>query len=364
MVAAPPPPAKRQRGGRGFMLLQVLSILLVASLIPGNDAQGTGDPAASGSDSSWQVAGKFIAVVVLVLSSALFSGLTLGLLGLDKIGLEIVAKSDDEKLAKYARRIQPMRANGNLLLCTLLLGNVSVNALLSILLTGLLSEIMAFVISTVVITIFGEIIPQAVCSRHALRIGSAVVPVVRLILVLFWPLAKPLSLMLDCILGEELGTIHTRTELQQLLEIHVKHGALDVETGRELAGALHYKDKKVKDCMTPKDKVYMLSMKEKLNFKTINSIFTEGYSRIPVYGNDRDDIMGLLFTKDLIFVDPEDETSIKEILQIFGRVPQVVWPDQSLGEVIKIFKKGGGHMALVKDVNSEGAVSFMHFFFF
>lgn len=68
-------------------------------------------------------------------------------------------------------------------------------------------------------------------------------------------------------LGDEIGTIHSRTELTELLKIHVEHGALDVETGREVAGAMKYKDVTVRECMTPVKDCFMLSVSEKLNFK-------------------------------------------------------------------------------------------------
>jgi len=61
-------------------------------------------------------------------------------------------------------------------------------------------------------------------------------------------------------------------------------------------------------------------------------------------------VIGLLFTKDLIFIDPEDETPIRNFIQIFGRGLHVVWPDQTLGDVLRVFKKGRGHMALVREV--------------
>jgi hypothetical protein len=72
-------------------------------------------------------------MVFLIIMSAFFSGLTLGLMGLDKTGLEIVMEGDDVRYREYAKRIYPLRKRGNLLLCTLLLGNVCVNSLLSIL---------------------------------------------------------------------------------------------------------------------------------------------------------------------------------------------------------------------------------------
>ena len=104
---------------------------------------------------------QIILIVVLLCLSALFSGLTLGLMSLDKTGLEIVIAGDDPKAAQHAKKIYPVRANGNLLLCTLLLGNVAVNALLSIFLAAYTGGIIGFVSSTFLIVIFGEIVPQA-----------------------------------------------------------------------------------------------------------------------------------------------------------------------------------------------------------
>ena len=71
---------------------------------------------------------NYVLIVVLVCFSAMFSGLTLGLLGLDLNGLEIVMNGDDETLRMKAALIKPVRESGNQLLCTLLLGNTLVNA--------------------------------------------------------------------------------------------------------------------------------------------------------------------------------------------------------------------------------------------
>ena len=122
---------------------------------------------------------------------------------------------------------------------------MAVNALLSIILAGLTSGLVGFLISTIVITIFGEILPQAICSRNALQIGSRVIPLVRVIMFLLLPLTWPLAKSLDWLLGDEIGTIHTKTELRELMSIHVDHGAVDLETGRELQGVLKYREIKV-----------------------------------------------------------------------------------------------------------------------
>ena len=107
------------------------------------------------------VAIQIILVIVLLSLSAIFSGLTLGLMSLDITGLEIVMAGDDPVQAQYAKNIYPIRKKGNLLLCTLLLGNVSVNSLLSIFMAAFTDGIIGFLTSTIMIVIFGEILPQA-----------------------------------------------------------------------------------------------------------------------------------------------------------------------------------------------------------
>jgi metal transporter CNNM len=295
----------------------------------------------------------WILVVFLVCMSALFSGLTLGLMGLDPTGLEIVMNGDNPDLAKAAEHIYPVRKNGNRLLCTLLLGNVAVNALLSILMADVAGGLAGFLVSTAVIVIFGEILPQAACSRYALQIGSRAIPIIKVIICLMLPLAAPLGWALDKLLGHELGTTYSKAEMTKLLEIHVKEGRFNQETGTAMAGALMYQDMAVKEVMTPIENAYMLAADARLGYDLIAAIFKTGFSRIPVYEVSRNNVIGLLFTKDLIFIDPEDETPVRTFAEIFCRGLHVVWPDDRLGDVLRDLKKGHSHMALVRDVNND-----------
>lgn len=295
----------------------------------------------------------WILVVFLVCMSALFSGLTLGLMGLDPTGLEIVMNGDNPELSKAAEHIYPVRKNGNRLLCTLLLGNVAVNALLSILMADVAGGLAGFLVSTAVIVIFGEILPQAACSRYALQIGSRAIPIIKVIICLMLPLAAPLGWALDKLLGHELGTTYSKAEMTKLLEIHVKEGRFNQETGTAMAGALMYQDMAVKEVMTPIENTYMLAADARLGYDLIAEIFKTGFSRIPVYEVSRNNIIGLLFTKDLIFIDPEDETPVRTFAEIFCRGLHVVWPDDRLGDVLRDLKKGHSHMALVRDVNND-----------
>ena len=226
---------------------------------------------------------QIVLMVFLLIMSAFFSGLTLGLMGLDKTGLEIVMEGDDPRYRECARRIYPLRERGNLLLCTLLLGNVCVNSLLSILTADKFGGMIGLVSSTFLIVIFGEIVPQASCQRYSLEVGSAMVPVVRVIMYMLLPVSWPLSRALDYFLGEELATTYSSSEMVKLLQIHVKEEIIDPDTAQAMQGALKFKDIKVKEVMTPLANTFMLSVEEKLNFETIAKIFKTGYSRIPVY---------------------------------------------------------------------------------
>lgn len=117
--------------------------------------------------------GSYLGAIGLACLSAVFSGLTLGLMTLDVVHLRILMDCASSNTgvtkpcrdAEYARRIYGVRKNGNLLLVTLLVSNVGVNAGFSILMGTWTSGMLGFLISTVVLTIFGEIVPQAVFSR-------------------------------------------------------------------------------------------------------------------------------------------------------------------------------------------------------
>jgi len=176
---------------------------------------------------------------------------------------------------------------------------------------------------------------------------------VKFIMLIFYPVSKPLGMILDFCLGRELGTVYTKHEMENLIDIHMNKFGFDKETGRTMTGALRYQDILVADKMTPITEVFMLSIDEKLSFTLIANIFKSGYSRIPVYEISRDQVVGLLFVKDLIFIDPNDETPLRQFIEIFGRGLHVVWPDMKLGKVLTKLKQGRSHMALVRDVNNE-----------
>ena len=165
-----------------------------------------------------------------------------------------------------------------------------------------------------------------------------------LCLIIAWPLAKGL----DLALGRELATTYSNAEMIELLNVHVKENVIDQEEANAMAGALTYKTIPVKEVMTPMENTFMLEVDERLSFETIGKIFKSGYSRIPVFEISRNNIIGLLFVKDLIFLDPEDGVPVRSFIQIFGRNVHLVWPDDTLGDVLADLKKGKSHLGKAK----------------
>lgn len=94
----------------------------------------------------------------------------------------------------------------------------------------------------------------------------------------------------------------------------------------------------------------------KLSMDAIKQIYASGFSRIPVYGKDVNDVLGIVFVKDLVFIDPKESVPLLEFVHVFARAAHRVWADATLGEILSVFKKGGIHMALVYDVNNTGPV--------
>lgn len=94
----------------------------------------------------------------------------------------------------------------------------------------------------------------------------------------------------------------------------------------------------------------MLPIETKLNFEAISEIKDQGYSRIPVFQDERTNIIHILFAKDLLFIDPDDEKPIEEVCKFYKNEVNFVYGDTSLTEMLDEFKSGEkGHMAVVQE---------------
>lgn len=273
----------------------------------------------------------FIEPAIFICLSALASGLTLGLMSLDTTGLEIIVAGGEEPERSRAEKLLPLRKRGNQLLCTLLLTNTLVNARLSIFLGNLTSGVVGGLLATALIVVFGEIIPQATCSRHALLVGASVVEPMRLVMVLLAPVCWPISKLLDSLLGDEIASGHTKREIEHLLRVQDTHdspaGAEDgprdarasarasrfiTSTEKKLlGGVLALSEKTAGDVMTDFENIFMIDFSARLDFNAMREIYRSGYTRVPVCDRSRTNLVGVLNTKDLVLVDADDELPVR-----------------------------------------------------
>jgi hypothetical protein len=167
----------------------------------------------------------WIGIGFCITQSAMFSGLNLAFFSISKLQLAIESQTDN----KHAVKIAKLRQDSNFLLTTILWGNVGINVLLTLLSNSVMAGVAAFIFSTFVITLLGEIIPQAYFSRHAMRTASLMSPILRFYQLLLFPIAKPSAIILDKWLGSELIQYFREKDLQELLKIHMNSPETDIE---------------------------------------------------------------------------------------------------------------------------------------
>ncbi|KAH1082879.1 hypothetical protein J1N35_022640 [Gossypium stocksii] len=295
-----------------------------------------------------------VVCVVLVLFAGLMSGLTLGLMSLSLVDLEVVIKAGEPQDRKNAEKILPIVKDQHLLLCTLLIGNALAMEALPIFLDSLLSEWCSILISVTLILAFGEIIPQAVCSRYGLSVGAKLSVLVRFIVIVLFPVAYPISKLLDLLLGKRHSALLRRAELKTLVDMlgneAGKGGELTHHETTIISGALDMTQKTAKDAMTPLCDIFSLDINSKLNEKTMGLIISKGHSRVPIFSGSPTNIIGLILVKNLIMCRPGDETpirnlTIRSIPRVHDRLP--------LYDILNLFQEGHSHMAVVVKCKSD-----------
>lgn len=177
----------------------------------------------------------WIGILFCISQSAMFSGMNLALFSISRLRLEVEAELGD----RHALKILGMRNDSNFLLTTVLWGNVGINVLLTLLSNSVLAGISAFFFSTVIITLIGEIMPQAYFSRHALRMASLLAPVLKFYQILLFPAAKPTTKILDAWLGAEGIQYFREHSLREVIKKHIEADVSDVDR-LEGIGALNF----------------------------------------------------------------------------------------------------------------------------
>jgi metal transporter CNNM len=248
-----------------------------------------------------------LTVIVLLFFSAICSGLNVALISLDPNELKRKSKLGD----KRAKRVYPLRKNAHLSLASILLANVAFASGMAIVLGNSLNGFIAGGISTLLLVVFGELLPQALFTKDALKFCAIFAPSIRLATLLTYPISKPLQKVLDKWFGPHgQKTLHSRHELGLLIDEHIDEpkSELDDDEVEIIRGALQLSEKQVTDIMTPINSVFWLKHTDNIDAHTIDKIKNAGKSRIPIFSKNLETCFGVLLVKELVDIDFDNET--------------------------------------------------------
>jgi len=293
-----------------------------------------------------------VVLILLLLLSALISGSEVAFFSLGAGELEEL--EDDTPRHNYIKALlnQPEE-----LLGTILISNNFVNVGIVILSTFLLntffspelwSPLLTFVIEILAITgvllLFGEILPKVYANTARLNFARFVVPFIFRLHKILKPLSKRLSKTINRINIEGRGPSLSVDDLEQALELTTDEHTTEDEQ-RILKGIVRFGSTTVKEVMTPRTSVIAIDIKAPFH-DTLAHIVDKGYSRIPVYEEQLDQIKGLLYVKDLLpYVDASDNFGWQDLI----RLPFFVPESKKIDDLLKEFQQRRIHLAIVVD---------------
>lgn len=294
---------------------------------------------------------SLIIVFMCLVGSAFFSGTETAFSTFNRIRMKKLAQDGNKK----AKRVMDISENYDKFISTVLIGNNIVNILLSSIATLLFVKWMngsnyAAAVSTAVITvlvlIFGEVSPKTIAKEHADSYAIGVCTLIRFIEIILTPFSFLFGLwkkLLDKIFKSEEEQTITDEELITIVDEAEEDGGIDSEEGELIRSAISFNDITVKDIITPR--VDVVAIDASADENEIAEIFiTSAFSRLPVYKDDIDNIIGILHEKDFyaaIHRGKSYKAAIKK--------PVYTSEHSKISDVLNIFKTEQSHMSIVID---------------
>ena len=294
-------------------------------------------------------------ILLCVVMSAYFSATETAFNTFNKIRVKNLA----EKGNKRAARALELADNYDTLISTILIGNNIVNILAASLATLYFTDLLAggsaaqfaTTISTAVMTLlvltFGEICPKTIAKQTPDKFVLFATPIISALVVLFKPLSfifKQLQNMLSKIFKADEDQGMTEEELISIIEEATEEGDFDEEESTLIKSAIEFNELEVGDIFTPR--IDITAIRSDISKEDLAKVFTEsGYSRIPIYDDDLDNIHGIVYYKDFFSDAQSTEIPISEIVKPVMYVTKT----QKINDVLKDLQEKQMHMAVVTD---------------
>ena len=298
-----------------------------------------------------------ILLIILVTMSAFFSASETALTAFNRSKLKAIAEKNQRK----ADLLKGWLKKPNEILTALLIGNNIVNILASSIATMVAISILgnnsrAIAISTgamtILLLIFGEITPKVVAKAYSTHISNAVIKLVYMLSKLFLPISKipmVVSKLIARIFGvkiDEIAFLITEEEIKSVVSVGEEEGVIEEEEKKMIHSIFEFTDTTVKEIMIPRTTVFAVEASKTLE-EIWDVITGNGYSRIPVYEEGIDNIIGVFYIKDIFNVIRDGKLNMQ--VKSFIREAYFVPETKALVEMLEEFKKKHIHMAIVLD---------------
>lgn len=304
--------------------------------------------------------GMTVAIVILVMCSAYFSATETAFTSLNTIRMKTWAENGD----KRAARALALEQDYDKLLSSILIGNNIVNITATTISTLLFTKIfvtygatISTVVITIVVLIFGEISPKSVAKEFPERFAMFSAPILRVIILVLTPLNFLFSMwkkLLSKIFKPSGDDGITEEELMGIVDQAESEGGLDAHEGDLIRASIEFNDLDVSDILTPR--VDLVAVDEESTMQEVGALFVEnGYSRLPVYHETIDNIIGVVHQKDFYKARVRGEDRLAMI-----KSPVVyTTPNTKIFKLLRILQMNKVHMAVVVDEygGTEGIVT-------
>lgn len=293
--------------------------------------------------------GQIIVLIVLILLSGIFSSTEIAMFTLSEIKIRHLV----DKKVRHAKQLQRLKENTHRLLITILVGNNLVNigsaamaTALAINLFGNTGVGIATGIMTLLILVFGEIIPKAYATKYAKEISLFMTPLIYFFMNITYPVVWIFEKITSSVVKDDSDEpIITEEEVRGMLKMSEEEGSIKRQEEEMIQNIFKLDDTYAVDIMTPRPDMFAIESNHTVD-EVLSSITENGYSRIPIYEGDLDNIIGILYVKDILTID--NTRSVKDILRPAFFVPETKRIDSLLRE----FKQKKMHLAIV--VNEHG----------
>ena len=294
-----------------------------------------------------------VIIVICIIFSAYFSATETAFSTFNRIRMKNMAEKGNKKAAK----VLALADNYDTLISTILIGNNLVNilstSLATILFIGLfnnnqeIGSTVSTVVMTVIVLIFGEITPKTLAKKRPEAFVVFSAPIIKVILIILFPLSiifKCWQNLLSKLFKKDEDEGVTEDELISIIEEAEEEGGLDKEDGELIKSAIEFNELEVGDVFTPR--IDITAVSKDAEYEEVARIFSDsGYSRLPIYDGDIDNIIGIVYYKDFFNEAFAEDSKVTEISKPVIYVAKT----QKINDLLKDLQNKQMHMAVVLD---------------